>query len=69
MVFKTRTDAYNAGYEIVYAVFDAKDMYNHCLLQISTTYSEAFNLKNKLEEAYIVECTYVSPYRWKELKL
>ena len=49
MVFKDCKEALNKGFKNVYVVFDMEDEYNPELIQVSSTYKEAWLIAKSLK--------------------
>ena len=69
MVFKDCKEALNKGFKNVYVVFDMKDEYNPELVQVSSTYKEAWLTAKSLKAYQIVERKHANKWAWVEYEL
>lgn len=69
MIFKNCKEALKKGFKHVYVVFDTKDEYNPELIQISSTYKEAWLIAKGLQAYQLVERRYANKWAWNEYEL
>lgn len=69
MIFKDCKEALKEGYKTVYVVFNMEDEYNPELLQISSTYKEAWTVAKSLKSYQIVERKHINSLVWSEEEL